>query len=431
MANLNEMFASDMENDGILTHESALLGIEDSDALLNTICNRADEDAEVLTIESALNDLDNLEKGWEVITKIDEMIVIAKEQSANGTVTHETAIKLSAGIDAELSKFGGSLDAYLGETVTFESASNQPQDTVDKIIASFDAEEVTHETAGEYLDKAKNYVASKAQQGKEFAVTQYRKFKAWLIKIYNKVKVYLKDLQVAAFNMFSSDAKVIDRLIADCDAHTDAIKKDAKLTVKDFKGTFPYLADHKNAQLDALTGRWSSDGDVIVALGQDLIAFSFENGYSPKTMEEVTKRVQTNIISKMKEIPGTNRKGIVLTYPGIEIKALVPDAANLFKVESIKGKEVSLTKTIAPLSLKEIKDNLTSLKSKNSEVSKVLKKFPDAIKKLEGATPKDSIGFKYISAGLKAITEYSKGASKTVKAFIALNAKHLQVHERA
>ena len=46
----------------------------------------------------------------------------------------------------------------------------------------------------------------------------------------------------------------------------------------------------------------------MVALGQDLISFAFENGYNAASMEEVTKRVQTNIISKMKDIPGTNKK---------------------------------------------------------------------------------------------------------------------------
>ena len=81
--------------------------------------------------------------------------------------------------------------------------------------------------------------------------------------------------------------------------------------------------------------------------------------------------------------------------------------------------------------LQDIARDLQTLsKAENNKVVKVLKKFPDALKKLEGAAPKESIGFKYISAGTNAISQYSNGSIKTIKAFIALNAKHMSVYER-
>ena len=52
------------------------------------------------------------------------------------------------------------------------------------------------------------------------------------------------------------------------------------------------------------------------------------------------------------------------------------------------------------------------------------------MKKLQGVAPKESIGFKQLTAGTNAIAQYSAGTLKTIKAFIALNAKHLSVYER-
>ena len=115
---------------------------------------------------------------------------------------------------------------------------------------------------------------------------------------------------------------------------------------------------------------------------------------------------------------------------GAEIKALVFRADDLFQVESFKGTEQSLTKSITPLPVAKIKENLEKLKSENTKILTVLKKFPAEMKKLQGVAPKESIGFKQLTAGTNAIAQYSAGTLKTIKAFIALNAKHLSVYER-
>ena len=427
MFDLKNEFEAAMQNDG-LTFESGVNFLANAEDVISAVIADANQQEYLMTFESALNDLTKFQLGFDAVAAIEETVKHAQASMDNGTVSYETAVAVSANIEKELGKLNAKMDDYMDEAISLESAHDHPSETVRRIVAAFTADDITFEAADDksMTDKAKEAI----EKGKTYAITKYKQFKAWLIKMYKKVVNLLKDAYLKVVNFISTDAKTIDRLIAECASLSGKVREGKKLTVADFKGSFPYLADHTNSQLDALTGRWAQDGDAMVALGQDLISFAFENGYSAASMEEVTKRVQTNIISKMKDIPGTNKKGIILVYPGIEIKALVADAANLFKVESFKGKEQPLTKAIKPLSVAEIKSNLESLKAENNKVVKVLKKFPDALKKLEGAAPKESIGFKYISAGTNAISQYSNGSIKTIKAFIALNAKHMSVYER-
>lgn len=427
MFDLKKEFEAAMLNDE-MTFESGINLVANAEDVVAAVIADANQQDDLMAFESALNDLTKFQLGFDAVAAIEETVKHAQASVDNGTVSYETAIAVASNIEKELGKLNAKMEDYMDETVSLESAHDHPAETVRRIVAAFAADDITFEAAGDksMIDKAKEAL----EKGKTNVVTKYKQFKAWLIKMYKKVVDFLKDAYLKVVNFMSIDAKTIDRLIAECASLSNKVREGKKLTVADFKGSFPYLADHSSAQLDALTGRWSQDGDTMVALGQDLVSFAFENGYSAASMEEVTKRVQTNIISKMKDIPGTNKKGIILVYPGIEIKALVADAANLFKVETFKGKEQPLTKAIKPLSVAEIKSNLESLKAENNKVVKVLKKFPDALKKLESAAPKESIGFKYITAGTNAISQYSNGSIKTIKAFIALNAKHMSVYER-
>ena len=440
MFDLKKEFEAAMQNDGSLSYESGFSLVSQAEDIVEAVIAEADRDETILMYESAIADFNKIQVGFDAMANIETAVAVAKNAIDNGTVSYETAVAVSANIEKELGKISATMADYMEETVSLESAHDHPAETVRRIIAAFDTDDMTFESAEDgkgfmdkakdYAGQAKDYVKGKYEGAKVYTAAKYAQFKAWVVALYKKVSTILKDAYLKVMNFFSTDGRTIDRLIAECDKVSDKIREGKSLTQKDFKSSFPYLENHDPKTITSILDAMTNSGDGMVTLARDLYKFAFTDGFTDAKMKAIAAGIKNSVSQKMSRVPGTDRKVLVLSYVGAEIKALVFRADDLFQVESFKGTEQSLTKTITPLPVAKIKENLGKLKSENTKILTVLKKFPAEMKKLQGVAPKESIGFKQLTAGTNAIAQYSAGTLKTIKAFIALNAKHLSVYER-
>ena len=182
MFDLKKEFEAAMQNDE-MTFESGMNLLANAEDVVSAVIADANQQEDMMAFESALNDLTKFQLGFDAVAAIEETVKHAQAAVDNGTVSYETAVSVSANIEKELGKLNAKMDDYMDEAISLESAHDHPSETVRRIVAAFTADDITFEAAD---DKSMTDKAKEAGKGKTYAITKYKQFKAWLIKMYKK-----------------------------------------------------------------------------------------------------------------------------------------------------------------------------------------------------------------------------------------------------